>query len=59
MQPREPASVAGMVKNYNGEMIGVSGDNIFDMMTRRYREKDGKDNFLPPESSPDSLSVRN
>lgn len=53
---REPTSVAGMVKNYNGEMIGVSGDNIFEMMARRYREKASKDNFLPPESSPDAIS---
>lgn len=49
---REPTSVAGMVRKYNGESIGVAGDSIFAMMARRYREKNSKDNFLPPESAP-------
>lgn len=51
---REPAaaSVAGMTVNYNGDRIGVAGDDIFLMMTRRYQQKSREDAFLPPESSP-------
>lgn len=55
--PREPASVAGMVRNYNGDMIGVAGDDIFSMMARRYREKTNKDAFLAPESKPEETSA--
>jgi len=43
---RDPAQVAGMQKNYNGEPIGVSGDSIFKMMTRRYKTKESQNNFL-------------
>lgn len=42
---RNPANVAGMQKNFNGEPIGVSGDNIFDMMTRRYKTKERQSAF--------------
>lgn len=48
--PREPTSVAGMSRNFNGDMIGVAGDNIFTMMARRYRQMDSKDSFLPPDA---------
>lgn len=48
---REPTSVAGMAKNFNGDMIGVSGDNIFAMMARRYKQMDSKDSFLPPDAN--------
>jgi hypothetical protein len=52
---RDPAfSVAGMSKNYNGDNIGVSGDDIFSMMARKYREKHNKEAFLPPDSRPAS-----
>ena len=43
---RDPAQVAGMQKNYNGEPIGVSGDSIFRMMTRRYKVKENQSTFL-------------
>lgn len=43
---RDPAQVAGMQKNYNGEPIGVSGDSIFKMMTRRYKTKESQNTFL-------------
>ncbi len=44
---RDPASspFAGLSKNYNGEQIGVAQDNIFNMMTRRYKLKDKQDMF--------------
>lgn len=58
---RDPAaaSVAGMTKNFNGELIGVAGDDIFQMMARRYRQKSKEDSFLPPESSPAPFGARN
>lgn len=43
---RDPAQVAGMQKNYNGEPIGVAGDSIFKMMNRRYKTKESQNNFL-------------
>lgn len=43
---RDPAQVAGMQKNYNGEPIGVAGDSIFKMMTRRYKVKESQSTFL-------------
>lgn len=43
---RDPAQVAGMQKNYNGEPIGVSADSIFKMMTRRYKVKESQSTFL-------------
>jgi len=43
---RDPAQIAGMQKNYNGEPIGVSGDSIFKMMTRRYKVKESQSTFL-------------
>jgi hypothetical protein len=43
---RDPAQVAGMQKNYNGEPIGVAGDSIFRMMTRRYKVKESQSTFL-------------
>ncbi|HRO67257.1 MAG TPA: hypothetical protein PL182_06820 [Pseudobdellovibrionaceae bacterium] len=45
-------TVAGMMKSYNGEMIGVAGDSIFAMMARRYQQKHKEESFLPPDSSP-------
>lgn len=58
---RDPAaaSVAGMTKNFNGELIGVAGDDIFQMMARRYQQKSKEDSFLPPESSPAPFGARN
>ncbi|WP_413289337.1 hypothetical protein [Bdellovibrio sp. HCB337] len=43
---RDPAQVAGMQKNYNGEPIGVAGDSIFKMMNRRYKTKENQNTFL-------------
>jgi hypothetical protein len=55
LKARDPASsVAGMTKSYNGELIGVAGDSLFEMMARRYRQKSKEENFLPPESAPTS-----
>lgn len=42
---RTPAN-AGLVKNFNGESIGVSGDDIFIMMNRRYKLKISQDTFI-------------
>ena len=33
---RDPAAVAGMVKNFGGEPIGISQDNAFTMINRQY-----------------------
>ncbi|MGZ3773558.1 MAG: hypothetical protein ACXVCY_00900 [Pseudobdellovibrionaceae bacterium] len=43
---RDPSSLAGMQKNYNGEPIGVAGDDIFLMMNRRYKVKESQESFL-------------
>lgn len=44
---RLPASVAGMTKKLaNGESIGVAGDSIFGMMTRRYEAISSGDKFI-------------
>lgn len=45
--------VAGMITIPRGQG-GSAEDDIFLMMSRRYREKDNKDSFLPPESAPDA-----
>lgn len=36
---RDPASVAGLSKNFNGESIGVAADDIFKIVSRRYQQK--------------------
>jgi hypothetical protein len=43
---RDPAQVAGMQKNFNGEPIGVAADSIFLMMNRRYKVKESQDSFF-------------
>lgn len=45
---RELASAEGLSKDFNGEMIGVAGDDIFKMMNRRYKLKTAQDNFITP-----------
>ncbi|MBY0554254.1 hypothetical protein K2P97_06975 [bacterium] len=46
---RDPASSAeGLVKDFNGELIGVAGDDIFKMMNRRYKLKTAQDSFIGP-----------
>lgn len=49
---RDPAQVAGMQKNYNGEPIGVSADSIFKMMNRRYKVKESQSSFLDEAELP-------
>lgn len=48
-QDRMPSS-EGLMKEFNGELIGVSGDNIFLMMNRRYKLKTEQDTFLSGET---------
>lgn len=44
---RSLASVSeGLVRDFNGETIGVQGDDIFKMMKRRYLLKDKQDSFM-------------
>jgi hypothetical protein len=44
---RTLASVSeGLVRDFNGETIGVQGENIFKMMKRRYLLKDKQDSFI-------------
>lgn len=43
---RDPSSLAGMQKNYNGDPIGVAADSIFSMMNRRYKAKESQDSFF-------------
>lgn len=48
---RNPASknkVAGLTKNFNGEKIGVAAENIFNMMTRRFKVMEKRDAFFDP-----------
>lgn len=45
---REPTSTEGLAKNFNGELIGVPGDDIFKMMNRRYNLKASQDSFIEP-----------
>lgn len=45
---RDPASAEGLAKEFNGDMIGVAGDDIFKMMNRRYKLKASQDNFIAP-----------
>lgn len=53
---RSPTSVAGMVRSFGGGSIGVAGDSLFDMMARRYKEKNSKDCFLPTDSAPEEMA---
>jgi len=41
-------SAEGLVKDFNGELIGAAGDDIFKMMNRRYNLKVAQDTFLAP-----------
>ena len=44
-QDRAPSS-EGLAKEFNGELIGVAGDDIFLMMNRRYKLKSEQDSFI-------------
>lgn len=43
---KKDAGVSGMSKKLGGDNIGVSGDDIFEMITRRYQARDKADTFL-------------
>lgn len=45
---REMTSVEGLSREFNGERIGVAGDDIFKMMNRRYRLKTVQESFILP-----------
>ncbi len=47
-QDRAPSS-EGLAKEFNGELIGVAGDDIFLMMNRRYKLKNEQDSFIAHE----------
>lgn len=42
---RKPAA-EGLIRNFNGESIGVAGEDIFIMMNRRYKLKTAQDSFI-------------
>ncbi|MES2802274.1 MAG: hypothetical protein V4654_07260 [Bdellovibrionota bacterium] len=44
-EDRKPSS-EGLAKEFNGELIGVAGDDIFLMMNRRYKLKNEQDSFI-------------
>ncbi|AZZ38091.1 hypothetical protein CIK05_15210 [Bdellovibrio sp. qaytius] len=44
-EDRKPSS-EGLAKEFNGELIGVAGDDIFLMMNRRYKLKSEQDSFI-------------
>lgn len=46
-QKRGPASLDGMKKLVGGEPIGLAVDNIFDMVSRRYKSQARQGAFLP------------
>jgi hypothetical protein len=43
---RKPSSAAGLSKKHGSDSIGVAGDDIFGMMTRRYEAIATSDNFI-------------
>ncbi|MFZ3231811.1 MAG: hypothetical protein WA160_16515 [Pseudobdellovibrio sp.] len=44
---RKPSSSnAGLIKNFNGENIGIANDDIFKMMNKRYNLKTAQDSFI-------------
>lgn len=43
---RAAAKVSGLTRKLGDDTIGVSGDNIFEMVTRRYKARDQVNNFL-------------
>lgn len=40
------AKVSGLSKRVGDDQIGVAGDNIWEMITRRYRDRDAQNNFI-------------
>ena len=45
---RNPAQVAGMARDLNGQPIGVSADDVWKMMNRRYQLQEKNGSFLSP-----------
>ncbi len=45
-KPRAKAKVAGLTRKLGDDTIGVAGDDIFEMVTRRYKARDENGNFL-------------
>jgi hypothetical protein len=43
---RAKAKVAGLTRKLGDDTIGVAGDDIFEMVTRRYKARDQNGNFL-------------
>lgn len=43
---RNIAAAEGLAKDFNGELIGVAGDDIWKMMNRRYKLKTAQDSFM-------------
>jgi hypothetical protein len=43
---RNKPNLSGMSKNFGSDKIGVAGDDIFEMITRRYKARDAADNFI-------------
>jgi len=50
VEDRKPSS-EGLAREYNGEMIGVAGDDIFLMMNKRYKIKNDHDTFISVEAA--------
>lgn len=45
-EPRAKPKLSGLTKKHGEDSIGVSADNIFEMVTRRYMSRDKDGNFL-------------
>lgn len=43
---RKKAQVSGLTKKLGSDTIGVAGDDIFEMVTRRYKARDSQNDFL-------------
>jgi len=44
---RKPSAVGeGLVRNFNGDTIGIANDDIFKMMNKRYKLKTSQDSFI-------------
>ena len=45
-KPRAKPNLSGLTKNLGNDKIGVSADDIFEMITRRYQAKDASGTFI-------------
>lgn len=56
---RAPAQVvAGAVAQYKGDPIGTYSDDLFKLLSRRYKQKFEANNFLGAEAAPEAAPVR-